>query len=72
MHLSDQCIEQFKEIYKKEFGDDISEAAAEASAIRVLRFFDLILRPLPKTNDPVSPDGFDNQDEKDNMGKDPP
>ena len=47
MRLSRQAIQEYKEIYKKEFGEEISDAQAEEQALRVLRLFRLLLRPLP-------------------------
>ena len=47
MRLSDKAIQEFKSIYREEFGEDISDAEAEEAAERVLRFFEIILQPLP-------------------------
>ena len=48
MRLSQQAIEDFKKIFKKEYGEDISDAEAEEMAIRFLRLFSLIYRPIPE------------------------
>ena len=47
MHLSAKAIEEFKEIYKEEFGEELSDTQAQETALRVLRIFRLLLRPLP-------------------------
>ncbi len=48
--LSHQAIEEFKAIYRDEFGEDISDDEAQEIDLRLLRLFDLLLQPLP--NDP--------------------
>lgn len=47
MNLSSKAIEEFKQIYKEEFGEELSDAQAQETALRVLRIFRLLLRPLP-------------------------
>jgi len=47
MRLSSKAIEEFKQIYKEEFGEELSDAQAQETALRVLRIFRLLLRPLP-------------------------
>jgi len=48
MRLSQQAIEDFKKVYKKEYGEDISDAEAEEMATRFLRLFNLIYQPIPE------------------------
>ena len=48
MRLSREAIKEYKEIYKKEFGEDLSDAEAEEQALRVLHLFWLLLCPLPQ------------------------
>jgi hypothetical protein len=43
MRLSEQAIEEFKEICKDEFGVELSDAEAEQHALRVLNLFWLVL-----------------------------
>jgi hypothetical protein len=45
--LSRQAIDEFKAIYKEEFGRELSDDEVEEIAIRLLRFFGNPLRPLP-------------------------
>jgi len=47
MRLPQKAIEDFKKIYKKEYGEDISDSEAEQMAFRFLSLFALIYRPLP-------------------------
>lgn len=47
MRLSSKAIEEFKQIYTEEFGEELSDAQAQETALRVLRIFRLLLRPLP-------------------------
>jgi len=47
MTLSKKAIEEFKVIYLKEFGEEISDARAEEMGLNLLRLFQLISRPLP-------------------------
>jgi hypothetical protein len=46
--LSKKAIEEFKQIYKKEFGKDISDAEAEEKGEKLLNAFAIIYRPIPK------------------------
>jgi len=46
--LSQQAIEEYKAIYKKEFGEDITDAEAEEQGMKLLRLFKIIYRPIPK------------------------
>ena len=39
-------MEEFKEIYKAEFGDEISDDEAQEMGIRLLRLLDLVRQPL--------------------------
>ena len=57
MEITQKALEEFKKIYKKEFGEDLSDDEALEIAQRVLGFFSLIYRPLP--NQEKSPK-FDN------------
>ncbi len=45
--LSRQAVEDFKAIYRDEFGEDIADDEAQEIALRLLRLFDLLLQPLP-------------------------
>jgi len=47
MQLSQEAIEEFKTIYQEEFGEIISDAEAQEMGLRLLRFVQIITRPLP-------------------------
>ena len=47
--LSKKAIEEYKAIYKKEFGKDITDAEAEEQGMRLLRLFQIIYKPIPKS-----------------------
>jgi hypothetical protein len=47
MRLSETAIQEFKTMYKEEYGQELSDTEAQEAALRVLRFFRIILRPLP-------------------------
>jgi len=44
--LSRDAIEEFKEIYKDEFGQNLSDDQVEEIALRLLRFFGILRQPL--------------------------
>ncbi|KKQ85184.1 MAG: hypothetical protein UT08_C0009G0018 [Candidatus Woesebacteria bacterium GW2011_GWB1_38_8] len=46
--LSRQAIDEYKAIYKKEYGKDITDAEAEEQGMKLLRLFKIIYRPIPK------------------------
>ena len=46
-HLSPQAIDEFTDIFREEFRQDLSEDEAQEMAIRLLRLFDILLQPLP-------------------------
>ncbi len=46
-HLSRQAIGEFKAIYQEEFRQNISDDEAQEIALRLLRVFDILLRPFP-------------------------
>jgi hypothetical protein len=54
--LSRQAIEEFKTIYKEEFGQDLSDDQVQVIALRLLRFFGILRQPLrsdpPEKTDP--------------------
>ena len=46
--LPPKAIEEFKEIYKQEFGEDLSDKEALEKATRVINLFQVIYKPIPK------------------------
>jgi len=46
--LSANAINEYKEIYKKEFNVDISDQEALAQGTKLLRIFNIIYKPISK------------------------
>ena len=46
--LSDKALQEFKEIWLKEIGEEISDERAVELGINLLNLFDHIYRPVPK------------------------
>ena len=47
MALSNKAIQEFKEIHKKEFGEDLSNEEAQEMGENLLDLFRVIYRPIP-------------------------
>jgi hypothetical protein len=45
--LSRKAIHEFKTIYQEEFGKTLSDDEVQEIALRLLRFFGILVRPLP-------------------------
>jgi len=45
--LSREAIEEFKVIYQEEFGQSLSNDEVQEMALRLLRFFGILLEPSP-------------------------
>ena len=43
--LSRQAIDEFKAIYRDEFGQELSDDEAQEIATRLLRFFGILVKP---------------------------
>lgn len=48
MQLSNEAIQDFKRIYKKEYGKDISDEEANELGLNFLNFFKIILKKPPE------------------------
>jgi hypothetical protein len=48
MKLSEEAIEDFKEIYYREYGKEISDEEAQEMGQNLLSLFHIICRPLPE------------------------
>ena len=46
--LSDKALEEFKEIWFKQYGEEISDERAVELGINLLNLFDHIYRPVPR------------------------
>ena len=45
--LSQEAIEEFKAIYREEFGQTLSDDEVQEIALRLLRFFGILFEPPP-------------------------
>ena len=45
--LSRQAIDEFKAIYQEEFGQTLSDDEVQEIALRLLRFFGILSKPVP-------------------------
>ncbi len=50
MKLSKEAIEKFKEIYKKKYGEEISDEEAYEKGRRLIRLVKLIYQSIPQDN----------------------
>ena len=48
MRLSKKAIDEFKEIYFKKFGVQLTDEKANELGVELLEFFKLIYKPIPK------------------------
>ncbi len=46
--LSDEALKKFKELYRDEFNEEISDQLALELGVNLLTFFDAIYRPIKK------------------------
>ena len=51
MRLSEKAIKEFKEIYKREFGETISDEKAQELGQSLLSLFKIIYRAIPSDTD---------------------
>jgi hypothetical protein len=42
--LSDKAIQEFKDIFKKEYGQDLTDAEAREQGERLVKFFEILIR----------------------------
>lgn len=47
--LSEKAIKEYKEVYKEQFGVELSGEEAREQAERLMRLFKAIAKPIPKT-----------------------
>lgn len=50
MSLSQEAIDKYKQIYKKNFGEEISDEQAREEGESLISLFKVIYRPLPDTS----------------------
>jgi len=61
MRLSKEAIEEFKEIYEREFGETISDEKAQELGQNLVSLFKIIYRPIPENKEEKN-----NKDDQDN------
>jgi hypothetical protein len=52
LHISDEQAQRFIDVYKEEYGEDLTIPEAIAAMQDVLPLIDLLLQPLPKRENP--------------------
>lgn len=52
MRLSKEAIEEFKEIYLREFGQKITDEEAQELGLNLISLFKIICRPIPEQTKP--------------------
>ena len=53
MLLSNKGVQEFKEIYKREFGEEISDDEAMEASDRFMTVMEIICRPIPGVDFPI-------------------
>lgn len=46
--LTKEAIEEFKKLYKEQYGEELNDFVATEAANRLLRLVDVVYRPIPK------------------------
>lgn len=46
--LSPEAIQEFKQLYREEFGEELPDQAALEKATKLINLFKVIYRPIPK------------------------
>ncbi len=52
MEISQETLEEYKEIYKEDFGKDITDADAQEIITRVTMLYQVLYSPLPHEKNP--------------------
>jgi hypothetical protein len=62
--MKETSIEKFREIYKREFGVELSMEDAAGQAQRLLNFARVVMQPMPKAYLPRYMEIFQEQDKR--------
>lgn len=46
--ISDKMLKEYKALYKKKFGEDLSDQDALEQATKLITLVDIVYRPIPK------------------------
>ncbi len=60
MKISNESVQEFKDMVRKEYGDELSDFEAREAAERISGFIKLIYRPLPEGKEPEGEDPEEN------------
>ena len=50
MDIPPEAINEFKEIYREEFGEELSDEEAYETGRNLISLFEIICRPIPQDN----------------------
>lgn len=50
MTLSDKAVQEFKDIFKKEYGQDLTDVEAREQGERLVNFFEVLIKIDSRTN----------------------
>jgi hypothetical protein len=56
MRLSQEAIQEFKKIYRREYGQNLSNVQAREMAERFMNLMEIICRPIPGVDLPIDDD----------------
>jgi len=48
MHIPKKDLDEFKRIFKKDYGEELSDEEAQRIAGKLINLFKIIYRPIPK------------------------
>ena len=48
MSLSKKAVDEFKQLYKETYGEDLSDFIASEAANRLIQMFKIVYQPIPK------------------------
>jgi hypothetical protein len=57
MSISDARLQEFIDLWEQAYGERLSTGEARSTAARLVRFYQLIMRPLPEGPPPQSESG---------------
>ena len=49
--LSKKAVDEFKQLYKKHYGEELNDFVASEAANRLIRMMDLVYKPIPKSQE---------------------
>lgn len=55
MQLSDEEVKEYIELYREDFGEELTPVAAREVITRLIVLFELLCKPLPAESPPSAP-----------------